>query len=443
MTSAMSAQTRASLDSRSMDMHSVQDKQKDQANRLKERTEKAQAQSEKLGEIRAAWQDALAKGDIDALKIQNANFETAQREAAANSRDIAQMQVALLEGYKDIGVVVKAAEAFDEAEQKIIADAQTLLETAKGDLVQAQAMQWNVLGRRDSAIAGAKEGIATAEKAVVIANQDAATLRRARLNNMNLRQSLQLQQSITQELVEVAEGRIAKIETDLTSAQTNMTTTMAEIMSDTKLLEDLDEKLKAANGALTTLNEELGSYGPSSSEWQECQNRIVGQTRTRDEIEADRNSAFMRAEEGKRFFEFNRIEEQGQVQMLAQHKNWIALLQMGTKQRDVLIEIHVGLLQGTANLEAMSMQDSVATESDKRMAVEAVMKTEAMRRATMARVQSLPGMTRDMRELVRLDMENQARMEREWDEELEKFRRNFDTPVGYDDRGAYRTAPAS
>lgn len=423
-----------------IDVQSVQKKQAVEANRFKERSATAHEQTEKLKDIRSRWQEALEHKDIDTLKILNADFESASRDSAANSKDLSQMMFALLEGYKDIGVVIKSAEEFNESEIKLTQDADALLAQAKGKLVQAQGKQWNLFGMRDNAIAAATNDINTAETSLTMAKQQAEMMRRERLNNMDLSQSMALQQGITQELTEIAQARITEIETNLTAVKENVTATMDGISTDTTALEKFDQDLTQANAELASLNEEMISYKENSSEWQECRSRILVKTRQRDDIEAERNATFMRAQEGQRFIEFNKIEEQGQVQLLAQHKNWISLLQMGSQQRDILYEVHLGLVRGAADQEAMSMIDKVGTETDERMATDASKKAQAMRKNTLDRLASMPEKVRRLRSITETEIQNQADFERQFAEQIEEFHRNFGTAAGYDDRAAHRSA---
>jgi chromosome segregation ATPase len=422
-----------------IDMRTVQERQKAGADRFKERSARAAEQTDKLQQLRGAWQLALQSKDIDTLKILNADFESAARESAQNTKDLSGMMFALLDGYKDIGVAIKAAEEFNTEEKKIMDDAAALVEDAKGSLVQAQAMQFNILGRRDRAIAAARSGIETAEAALKTTKQQNEAMRRERLNKMDLKQSMQLQQAITQELTDVAQSRIGEIEANLDAVQHNVNATMDGIKADTALLEGFDTKLTQANAELGTLNEELTSYTENSSEWQDCRDRILKKTRERDDIEAERNAAFMRTQEGQRFIEFNKIEEQGQIQLLAQHKNWISLLQLGTQQRDILYEVHLGLVRGAADQEAMSMIDQVATETDERMATDAGMKTQAMRKNTLDRLNRMPDQVRRLRQITETETQNQVEFERQFSAKIEEFHKNFGTIAGYDDRGAHRS----
>src|SRR5271169_1785050 len=105
-------------------------------------------------------------------------------------------------------------------------DAAALVEDAMGSLVQAQAMQFNILGRRDRAIAAARSGIETVEAALKTTKQQNEAMRRERLNKMDLKQSMQLQQAITQELTDVAQSRIGEIEAYLDAVQQNVNATM-------------------------------------------------------------------------------------------------------------------------------------------------------------------------------------------------------------------------
>jgi hypothetical protein len=190
---------------------------------------------------------------------------------------------------------------------------------------------------------------------------------------------------------------------------------------------------------INRIGTELTSYTENSSEWQDCRDRILKKTRERDDIEAERNAAFMRTQEGQRFIEFNKMEEQGQIQLLAQHKNWISLLQLGTQQRDILYEVHLGLVRGAADQEAMSMIDQVATETDERMATDAGMKTQAMRKNTLDRLNRMPDQVRRLRQITETETQNQVEFERQFSAKIEEFHRNFGTVAGYDDRGAHRS----
>ncbi len=425
-----------------IDMRTTESQQRARADRFKERSAKAHEQTETLANTREKWKEALASGDIDTLKIVNADFETAARQSAQNSKDLSQMMFAVLEGYKDIGVTIKAAEEFNADEKSIQSSANDTLEKAKGQLVQAQGMQWNLFGRRDKAITAAKEAITVAEAAVVMAKQEVEAMRRQRLNSMDLTQSMQLQQAITQELTDVAQDRIAEIESNLTIVQQNVTLTMDTIKTDTAQMEELDKSLGQLNAELGNLNTELGSYVENSSDWQDCRDRILQKTRQRDDVEADRNAAFMRAQEGQRFIEFNKMEEQGQVQLLSQHKTWISLLQMGTQQRDILYSVHLGLLRGAADQEAMSMVDQVATETDERMVVDAAMKTQSMRKNTLDRLKRMPDQVRRLREVTSAEVQNQADFERQFTQAIDEFHKNFGTEAGYDTRDAHRSPAA-
>ena len=438
--SAMNTTSLNSAPAGRIDMRSVQQRQQAGASRFKERSAKAAEQTEKLAKIGDAWKQALETKDIDTLKILNADFESATRESAQNAKDLSSMMFALLDGYKDIGITIKAAEDFSVDEKKITADAAALVEEAKGKLVQAQAMQINLFGRRDNAIAKAKIAIEVAEAAVKTATQQAEAQRRSRLNNMDLSQSMQLQQAITAELTEVAQARIAEIEANLTSVQNNVTSTMDGIKTDTAAMEQFDRNLVQANAELGTLNEELASYTDNSSEWQECRERIINKTRERDNIEADRNAVFMRTQEGQRFIEFNKMEEQGQIQLLAQHKNWISLLQMGAQQRDILYEVHLGLVRGAADQEAMARIDQVATETDERMVTDAAMKTQAMRQNTLERLNRIPEQVRRLRQVTEAETTSQVAFEKAFAARIEEFHKNFGSGDGYDDRAAHREA---
>jgi hypothetical protein len=426
-----------------IDLQAVQEKTKAQAEQIKARAARTAQDTEKLNEIRNAWQEAVQSGKIDQLKILNADFQQASQQAAKNRGDLSAMMVTLLDGYADMGVKIQAANEDNETEKKIVADAERLLESAKGSLVQAQAMQNNWFSRRDKAIAAAKAAIQTADQAVITAKTEAATMKRTRLNEMNMASSLQLQQAIAQELTDKAQDNIAGIEADLSAVQQNVTETMDRIKTDTVAMESLDADLKQANGELTTLKEELTSYTENSSEWQDCRDRIIKKTRERDDFETARNSAFATAQEGQRFLEMNRNEEGQQATSLAMHKQWIAIMQMGVQQRAILYDQHVRGMQRAADVEAVSRADLVAAETDKRLAEESAMQTQAMRKNMLDRINRMPEQVREMRAIREADVKGAVAFETEMAKAIDEFHKNFGSGAGYDDRAAHREAPAA
>ncbi len=427
-----------------IELRQVQEEQRDQVSRFKERSAETHAQTERFANVREKFQEALATGNLDTLRILNADFASASQQNAQNTKDLSQMMAAALEGYKDMGISLQVVKEFTAEEQKFIDDAKTTIQKAEGQLVRAQAIGWNIFGRRDRAIAEANTAISTAKTAETLARQQAEAMRRERLNNMNLEQSLQLMQGIAQEFVNTAQGNIADIEAKLALIGQNLVDTMDEIKVNTAKLEERETALAQANAELTHLNAEFGTYVENSSEWQNCRSQILEKERERNQIETERNTALTLAQEGQKFLEMNRVQQQGATQQLGQHKIWIQLLQMGTDQRSKIIEAHLSLIKHAADQEAMAMIDGVATETDERLTMDAATTTQAMRQGMMKRIQSFPAQIQRMRSITAAEVENQAKFEKDFAEAIEKFRHDFGTEAGYDNRDTHRaTAPAA
>jgi hypothetical protein len=96
-------------------------------------------------------------------------------------------------------------------------------------------------------------------------------------------------------------------------------------------------------------------------------------------------------------------------------------------------------VRGAADQEAMSMIDQVATETDERMATDAGMKTQAMRKNTLDRLNRMPDQVRRLRQITETETQNQVEFERKFSAKIEEFHKNFGTVAGYDDRGAHRS----
>jgi hypothetical protein len=253
---------------------------------------------------------------------------------------------------------------------------------------------------------------------------------------MTIQQSMQLQQGITQELTQIAQDRIAGIEQNLSEIQLNTDTLADQLKVDTKTLEDREAELKTANSILATLNEELTGYAENSSQWQECRDRIRLKTRERDDIESDRNATFLRNEQAQVFIESSRIQEDGQRELLAQHKNWIAILQLGAQQRDIQYGVYLDLLRDSADQEAMSRVDEVSSETDERVAENSSELLQGMRNNTKEWMKRAPGRLDNMRKIVGANIEGQADFEQEVARRIEEFQKSL--KAGYDDRQSYR-----
>lgn len=419
-----------------MDVKDVLDRSAQTANRFKERTAKARDQTDRMKGIREEMAEAIVAKDIDKMKILNATFAEARADYQKNSRDLSAVMGGLLTGYQDIGVALKAAEQFTADEQKLIDNASALVEESKRKLGHAEN-DWYILpGGKKRAVKAANEAIATAENGVVTATQMAEALRRERLNNMSIQQSMQLQQGITQELTELAQDRIAGIQENLEEIQVNTDILADQLKTEAKKLEDLDKALEQANAELHTLQEELAGYAQNSSEWQACRDRIRLKERERNHVESDRNATFLRNEQAQVFIESSKIQEDGQRELLAQHKNWIAILQLGAQQRDVQYGVYLDLLKDNADQEAMSRVDEISSETDERVAENTAQIVQSMRDNTMKWMDRAPKRLDNMRKIVGANVEGQAAFEAEVNRRIDEFKKSLH--IGYDDRETYR-----
>lgn len=125
------------------------------------------------------------------------------------------------------------------------------------------------------------------------------------------------------------------------------------------------------------------------------------------------------------------------------HRSWIALLQMGSRQRDIVYKAHLSFMRASAQQEGMSQIDEVATRTDEEMATTTAMRAQAHRGKLLERLHRAPAEVQRLREVTEADVQNQVAFEQQFAAALEEFHKNFGSDRGYDDRGAHREQSAA
>lgn len=421
-----------------IDMRSVQRVAGDQTAKLKERLDASAQSTERLQEISGKMQSAVKRGDVDEVALLTADFDTARKSYAQNTRDLAGAMMGLTDQFKDIGVTLTEAKNFSAEEQKIIDDGNAGVVSAQSELTSANNAWLFKSGR----VASAERRLEAAKIALKTATETAEVQRRMRLENMNLEQSMQMLQTLTVQITQIATQRIDDITENLDAVESGAIATSKDLEQKVTDLEKLIKGLDSENAKLSSLNEELTSYIANSAEWTECSGRIQAETRKRDKVEADKNKIFALVQDAQRFIEMYKIQEESQRQMLSFHQTWIAMLQEGSRQRTVLYKSHLGVMQAAGDQQAMSMADAVAVETDERISADAVQHLSAIRGNTVARAERTPIDTNRLRQIQALDTQAQVAFEKKVEELQRQFHNNWGTAPGYDSRDTYREPAA-
>lgn len=413
-------------------------KLKTETDQLRARTEEAEAQAKRLQSAREEWQAALRSGDIDQIKIKSATFESLQRENAKVSKDVAQKTAILAEGFADIGVRLKSLEKLTPEGVELVTSAEATLEGAKGKLVQAQAGQWNIFGMRDKAIVRAKEDITTAEEALNLAKEQAELMRREALNSMDIRTSLQTNEAVTQELVEMAQGRIKHLEEQIANVQGSLKATQEDIRSDVDNMAAYKSELDEKRSALSGLRSELESLVEGTPEWRDYRDRVIAMEAEFETAETKHSATLISSKERERFLEMGINQERLLKTALSRQHEWIAILQIGSQNRSVYYESYLAGLQVVAEHDAMQHHDKVAVQIDEDIAMSTAQAEQAAQRAMLERVERMPEQLRRMRQINAASVANRV----DWEQRMQVAFRDFITKsredAGYDNRDTYR-----
>lgn len=425
----------------------------EQAKKIQTRMAEAQQQGQRLQEFASAFQEATVKGDTKRMDLITADFKAASEHAEEIRFDLASSMLALGTGFKDIGLTIDEIQKLNYQEEQIIADAKELVEQKKASLEAARLKKIQAEGKwffRGSAVNTAQKSIdlaklelATAEAGIETAKQLAAKMQRERLQNASLADSLQRLQTITTEVTEISEARIGEIEANLDSVKVGRVEIIKSLTTYATQVQEGDKKIVDLKAVIANLRMQQSEMIANSPEWTDLKGQVEAKNNELAEVEAERNKAFALHQDGLRFVEMYRVQENAQLASLQFHKTWVATLRSGVEQRATIFTSHLGVVQASADQQAMDMVDQIATKTDEDITADAVAHTAAQRDAMLKKLQRYPDQIATLRELGSQEAKSQAQF---WDALAELARQfspdNYGAQPGYDDPETYRKQPA-
>jgi|GEM_PF-2456713 len=423
---------------------------------LRERFEKAEVQTHQLSDIASRMKEAMAAGNIDQVQILNADFASARASLAANTKDLQAAMIGLTEGIQGIGLVLEEAKKYSSEEQQVVDAANQLVERMQGRVTAAStalatAEQMSGItswfGARRRAIEAAQTDLTrarteldAAKANVGSAQQMADQMKRARLENMSLEQSMQQLHSIGAQIVSIARDRISEITSNLEMITAGREETIVQLQQWARDVEDGDREIARVKAELESLRQQLEEVQENSSEWMTLKGQIEAKNAELGEVEGKRNNAFSLSQDGQRFLEMYKLQEESQRSLLQFQQTWIALLEEGLRQRSALYQSHLGVIKGAGDQEAMSLQDAVSVRTDEVVQQSAAEHVIALRKNILDRARAMPEQVRRLREITNADAQSKASYEEELDKLFEQFRNNYGTEPRYDDPDAQKPA---
>ena len=420
-----------------------------QTEAMRQRLKESAEQTARLQNISQKLEDALARNDIDQVKILNADYASAKANQDETRKSIAQASMALMDGYKEIGVVLKEAKDLTAEEKSLITQAQEKAAQAKtrlDDAEKALAASYNkttLFGFQARAVEratkvrdAAKSEYETLETAIKTAEQAAERMRHNRLEGASLEQSLQHMQAMTTEVVGLIRDDIENINENLDVAVngiTDVTQTLEKLSRDMEAAKTQRDELSARIDNLRAERDEVADK--TSSQWQELNSKVVAAERERDQAEADHNIAFDLFQNAQAFLEKYRHQEAAQRTALQFNQAFIASLEAGTKYRDDIYRSHIGVLKSGDLFRAGEMMDQAARRVDEDISVDVMTQTTAMRNSMAKRYEDLPEDIKRHREITEAGRESEAKFDATMRRLVEEAQKALGTPTNYDARG--------
>ncbi len=349
-----------------------------------------QAQSAKMQQMEIDIQQTvtqLDKGPIDVVaqlegfKSELAEVEKIENEQEKNNRlDILQARlgtqlrnevrqeekslakvVTMLEAYlKEMGMAYTDLERFNTEEEHLIARAQKILEDAKTALEEAHNA-WFFKAER---IRKAESFIAEAEAAIVRARQEAEEMRRVRLSNYSMKESLQLFLLRVEQTLEMMVRRQEDINQQVQKVQASLDTAIADRSKNGTLLEQKESEIAALQGEIDTQKEMLRGEINGTPRFNEIDGQLKQMESQLETLKGERATLFSDFQTAEKFSQELDVHLKSQKKLQANQRTWVNLLRNSTKYRVTTFQSRLSAMQDSANQEIARKLTDLGNQQD-------------------------------------------------------------------------------
>jgi hypothetical protein len=421
---------------------------------MRQRLKETSEQTARLTQLSENLNDALSRGDIDQVKILNANYAEAKALQDATRKSVAEASMALMDGFKEIGIVLKDAKDYTDEEKSLIttaeakaASAKTRLDAAEKGLQEAYKKP-TLLGIQRRAVENAttvrdhaKEEFDTLTTAIETARQSAEQLRQNRLQGAEVDATLQAMQSRTVQIVGLVREDISNIEENLQISIAGITTVTTKLQELSTDMENAKADQETANARIASLRETRdGIADKTSSEWQKANADVIAVERERDEAESKHNIAFDLFQNAQAFLEKYKHQEDAQRTALQFNQAFIASLEAANRYRDDIYRSYLGTVKSGDLFRAAEVTDKAGRVIDEDISTDTVTQTAAMRNAMRRRYEDLPEDIRRHQELTEATHQSEAAFQGAMATLIAQAQTAYGRPANYDARGE---APAT
>ncbi|MBI2030482.1 hypothetical protein HYT05_02565 [Candidatus Kaiserbacteria bacterium] len=377
----------------------------EQADLLNKKVAAAEQQQARLKVLGKELETALIAGNAEKINIITADFEIATKYREGLEDDLGAQFAQLGAGLEGLDGAFESLKRLSPEEEAIIAAARQGIEDLKAaEKATQQKLEkaknsffWGRQGRVDKAKAELGEILVKLEPAAVKeviekATKAAEAMKRTRLKDASLEQSLDRLQTVTERAAQNVEGRLATLNEsleDVTDRRTTLEANKKEYAETAATSEVLKNQLSAE---LRNLNEQLSEQlDQTSPEAGGIQKSITDVTRRFQEAEAEFNTAFTLQQNTGRAIEFLRIDEQATLTAIALHKTWAKDLRENIQNRIVSFRAYLEIMKSSSDQKFASTVDTIGNVVDERATRSVAAYTTGMLAGMQEKIERIPG----------------------------------------------------
>lgn len=324
----------------------------------------------KLDQIEQEINEAIeSKGSSEEIieSIIKSNFKNLDGDVQRVEGDLQELMLHLRSMLDSCGGEFANLQELNDREQKLVDDATKEREAAEKAAEDADEMSgaWNILfGLKNRKQKATKEEVAAKIEELKAAEQQAQRLYRERLKNADIGENLNRIISQVQGMVGIVETSIVDVDKQIDALKNRKELAFetkeksATIMAQRKQeLEDVEQKLKQAEGELTELPN-------NSAEYTEQQKKIADLKEQRAELKGKFNVALGIFQSKERFVDQIVIHLEAQTVSKNNLKQLIGQLKSDTEERVTTYQSGLQLIQSATAQEAASMYEDAGVKTD-------------------------------------------------------------------------------
>lgn len=355
------------------------------------------------------------------LKILDHTLEDLKEMDVVNERGLAEAVLALNARLEALGQEYVTIENNTPAELAIIKAAEADVNEAKAGIETAKA-SWFFPGARAKAAQSRYDELV---QALDRAKTNVDQMRRSRIMNAKIEQSLQEFNRLVEKTKKLMTDRLLAVNNQLTIVSARKLTALEAKKEANEAFETLDADFEREKANLMAEEQILQTMTAGSKEHTD-QGAVVSDTKRRmTDAETARNNALVVFQSKEKFASILEVYEQSFLQMRGSLTMWISALQSDTEERVIVFRARLEGMKAHADQIAADTLDKLGAEVDRESVESVAAYGAAAARNAMKRVESMPERIRDVSRVRELQLEAQAQVMHRMAAQIAEFRTQY------------------